>query len=315
MNDDAPYLWDRSGPVDPDVAELERLLGRLRAADAPRAPAVAPRGRDRRPRRWPFWAAAAVAAAAAVMLWLTHTAAPALDMRLRLEDGDQLAEQTWFTADRDGTRIELDRYGELTLAKGSRLQVQKLAREETHLFLQRGELEAFVNLDAHARFFQVATPATRCVDLGCHYVLTVGDDGVASVQVTSGRVAFEDRGRQVLVPRGAECRAWPDRGAGTPRYTDAPAELITALDRFDCATSGSDRSALVAAVLASLAAAESRDAALTVWHLMMDPDAVVADPARRLAEERFGRPEEVAEGTAGALSPADAESWRRHLGL
>src|SRR5262249_45794523 len=176
MNDDSPYLWDRSGPVDPDVAELERVLGRLRApAEPPDRSFASPRV-DRRRSKWPWLAGAA---AAAVLVWLVRSGAPATDMRLRLEDGGQLAEQTWFTADRDGTRIELDRYGELTLAKGSRLQVQKLARDETHLFLQRGELEAFVNLDARARFFQVGTPATRCVDLGCRYVLTVGDDGVA----------------------------------------------------------------------------------------------------------------------------------------
>jgi hypothetical protein len=317
MKDEGPYLWDRSGPVDPDVAELERLLGSLRAGDGPRPSALPPEDRGEKRRRWPWWAAAATAAAAALLVWLRPSAPEAhrADISLRLEDGDRLAEQAWFTAERDGTRIELDRFGELTLAKGSRLQVQKLAREGTHLFLQRGELEAFVNLDARARFFQVGTPATRCVDLGCHYVLTVGDDGVASVHVTSGRVAFEDRGRQVLVPRGAKCRAWPGRGAGTPRYEDAPAELVAALDRFDGAEHGSDRSQLVAPVLAALADAASRDVALTLWHLMLDPAAAVADPAHRVAEEQFGRPADVARGSSGALSPADAEIWRQHLGL
>ena len=32
------YLWDRSGPPDPEIARLEQLLGTLRSPDAPRLP-------------------------------------------------------------------------------------------------------------------------------------------------------------------------------------------------------------------------------------------------------------------------------------
>ena len=44
------YLWDRSGPVEADVARLERLLGGYRHGNAPRR-AHAPRQRAVRPRR------------------------------------------------------------------------------------------------------------------------------------------------------------------------------------------------------------------------------------------------------------------------
>ena len=48
-------------------------------------------------------------------------------------------------------------------------------------------------------FVQTRTPATNCVDLGCKYTLTVDGAGDSLVEVTMGRVAFEDRGREVYV--------------------------------------------------------------------------------------------------------------------
>ena len=41
MNTDADYLWDRTGPVDPEVERLEQTLGTLRYR--PRATPVGPR--------------------------------------------------------------------------------------------------------------------------------------------------------------------------------------------------------------------------------------------------------------------------------
>ena len=46
------YLWDRSGPVDPEIARLEHLL-RGHAQQAPRRAARSvPATHARRPRRW-----------------------------------------------------------------------------------------------------------------------------------------------------------------------------------------------------------------------------------------------------------------------
>ena len=36
MHDNDDYLWDRGGPVDPEIARLERLLRGHAHADAPR---------------------------------------------------------------------------------------------------------------------------------------------------------------------------------------------------------------------------------------------------------------------------------------
>src|SRR5262245_21591685 len=63
MSDD--YLWNRSGPPDPDVEKLERLLEPL-AHDAPLDEL-----RARRALRWPWFVlGAAVAAAAAIVVYI-----------------------------------------------------------------------------------------------------------------------------------------------------------------------------------------------------------------------------------------------------
>ena len=54
MSDD--YLWDRSGPEDPEVAKLEQLLAPLAYTEV----------KKRRPRR--IWIGAAVVAAAAIAI-------------------------------------------------------------------------------------------------------------------------------------------------------------------------------------------------------------------------------------------------------
>jgi hypothetical protein len=59
------YLWDRSGPPDPEVARLEQLLGTLRSAEPSPAPA-ATSGADVRPFARPARAAAAVPQTSAV---------------------------------------------------------------------------------------------------------------------------------------------------------------------------------------------------------------------------------------------------------
>ena len=140
---------------------------------------------------------------------------------------------------------------------------------------------SFVYIDAHPRFVQTQTPATNCVDLGCEYTLTVEDNGDSVVEVTMGRAAFEDGGREVYVPHDATCKASKAHGAGTPRYLDAPRPLVLALDAFDAAheTRGDQRLKLLKAVLAATPTTDRRHS-LSVFHFLQDPDALVADAAR-----------------------------------
>jgi len=62
MNDD--YLWDRTGEPDPDIEQLEQVLGKLRYQPRPlEIPAAAPVGRPRT-----FFPRIAIAAAVATLL-------------------------------------------------------------------------------------------------------------------------------------------------------------------------------------------------------------------------------------------------------
>lgn len=306
--DGQDYLWDRSGSPDPEVQALEQALVGLRhQGEAPSA--------AERPRRRVWGWLAAAAALVLAIAWGMGDWRSLPEVQLRVDGGGLLREAEWLDAAHD-VRIDLDRYGELTVSAGSRLRVDRLDRDVTRLFLQRGELDAFVNLNARPRFFQVGTPAARCVDLGCEYTLTVDEAGVAEVRVTMGQVAFEtDDGREVLVLRDAVCRARPDRGAGTPRYAKCPEPLVRALDRFDAAEDPAERLRAARAVLSAAGEAGLAEDALPSWHLMGDRDARVAALAASHVAERFGSPEGIEAGAGRAPTSADLALWKEHLGL
>lgn len=301
------YLFDPKAPVDPDdrsvaeAVELERLLGRF-----------GHRGRELRPARprrpWLPLISALVAAAlivALVLAWHTGSTPPARD-GLRVVRGDGRAAvglAEWFEATETERELNIDAHAMLTLEPGSRLQVKRLDAAQTRFYLAEGRLEAFVFPSVRARFFQVETPATTCVDLGCRYTLDVDPaTGAAQVRVTMGQVAFVDGDREVFVPRGAECRALPGRGSGTPSFSDCADDLRDALDRYDAAAV-SARGTVASAVAA--AAGSLRDT-LPLWHLLADGEAAV----QRTAEEALVRLAGMPAGVKGAATP---ERWRVHL--
>ncbi len=298
---DGPVDSDAEGaaPPDPEVEGLERLLGRFGYDGRALA-------RRRRRRIWPF-VVALVAAAVLVTLALAPRAptqaGPETLRLVRGAGGDPLDVQEWFEATDTERELTLDDHAYLTLAPGSRLQVRRLDAVQSRFFLATGKLEAFVFPSVRARFFQVETPATTCVDLGCRYTLDVDPEtGDAQVLVTMGQVAFVDGEREVFVPRHAECRAVRGRGAGTPRFADCAEELRAALDRYDAA-SGAERSGHGRRV-ATLATAP-RDT-LPLWHLLADADA----GTRRAAEEALVR---VVGMPAGSKGTASLATWREHL--
>lgn len=290
---------DGAASPDPEVEALERLLGRFghdgRAL-----------GRRRRRRIWPFLVALAAAAVVVTLAlgWRSPKQAGPETLRLaRGAGGEPLGVEEWFEATDTERELTLDDHAYLTLAPGSRLQVRRLDADQSRFFLATGQLEAFVFPSVRARFFQVETPATTCVDLGCRYTLDVDPEtGDAQVRVTMGQVAFVDGEREVFVPRHAECRAVRGRGAGTPRFSDCAEELRTALDRYD-ETSGAERSGhgRRAATLATT----PRDT-LPLWHLLADADA----GTRRAAEEALVRVVGMPVGSKGTASLA---AWRAHL--
>lgn len=313
------YLFDRSGSPDPEVERLERLLGPLAHKGGA---AARPHGQTpltlRHTWRWTS-AMAAVAAAAAVLLIVfssepnvpARQPAPGGPALTVVEGGRRLVEESWVDSGTEHTELRLGSVGQVRLDPGTRLQVRRLQDDETRLFLERGSLHARVSGDARPRFFQVDTPATLCVDLGCEYTLSVDAAGAAEVVVRTGQVAFENEGREVYVPAGATCRATRARGAGTPHFEDAPTALVEALAAFDAAHAllPAERRTRADALLAATASA--RDA-LSAWHLLQDPDDEVASRARARLTAVAGAPEGTGAG-AGRPDAAARTRWKEHL--
>lgn len=323
------YLFDKSAAPDPEVERLERLLAPL--AHAPAAPPEPARRAGAA--RWALWSGA-VLAVVLLAAWLAgrppssppappEPPAPALPARpapddagphlVRVITGERVPEQAWIEAGAGGEDLRLGALGQVRLDPGSRLQLRRMDGEQAQLFLERGRLHAQVSADARPRFFQVDTPAARCVDLGCRYTLEVDADGAAHVAVLTGQVAFENDGREVYVPAGAECRATRAAGAGIPHFADAPAELVAALVRFAAAAGqpAAERRLLAEQLLAGV---RNERQALSAWHLLQDPDTAIARRARQRLVELAGAPEGVDAAAAEAPGPVERERWKEHLG-
>lgn len=293
MSDD--YLWDGSGEPDPDVEDLERVLGRLRSkAPAPALPDAFLRpaaGGDERPRlgapsRDPGMTKRAfLQLAAAVLLavcligggvWLGRRdrgaawdvasleGAPLVGSSAVTGHG-MLAVGQWLETDGSSrARIRIGRIGQVTVEPNTRLRLVSTQSTDHRLALARGTLHA--SISAPPRLFFVETPSAVAADLGCQYTLEVDDQGRGLLLVTTGYVSFEKEGRESIVPAGARCRTRPGKGPGTPSFDDADALFSAALERldFDSSPREETRRSDLDVVLAK---ARPRDA-LTLWHLM-----------------------------------------------
>lgn len=297
MND---YLWDRSGS-DPDVERLERALrplafdGRpLRAVQAPPKP----------PRGLRFFG---LAAAALLAVGILRALSPQAAYRVEFEGGaGRAAVGAWVGDAGIERRIEIDRFGTVTAEPGARVRVLAI-REDLHkLRLERGTIHAVISADARPGLFQVETPATTCIDLGCKYTLTVDAQGRSHVTVQTGRVAFQDDGREVFVPRGARCVAEPGRGASTPWFDDTPADVLEALRAFDAAPAPR----LKAAGELARRVERLKDT-LLLWHLLQDRDEAVAAVATARLVDLAHHPDGV--DPAAKPTAASCEAWKEYL--
>ena len=258
MNED--YLWDGSGPPDPEIVRFEEALapfryrGQSARADAPSVlPLAMDRGGRRVDRR--HYRCPRTCAAPRTTAWQVDRAAgPARVGRkdaaasMRVDRGDVLrtgaGAQLELLAETVG-RVELGPQSELRASSGKGLS------------LARGTLHAFIW--APPREFVVETPSSSTVDLGCEYTLDVDFAGNGIVRVSLGWVAFQFHDRESFIPAGAQCATRKTSGPGIPFYEDAPQPLRTSLERFERGDS--------AALAGILAAARPRDG-LTLWHLL-----------------------------------------------
>jgi len=276
------YLWDKSGPPDPDVEKLEEQLGSLRYRPRPR-PEVAPAQTEaakapaERPARVTFLRprvvalACGLAAAAALAIVVTRRVleppgAAALAQRLgsvptapwdridaRLRPGEWLETNSWEA------QVAIADIGHVQVAPRTRIRdATTLGGTQHRLELAHGKIHAKVT--APPKVFVVGTPAAEAVDLGCEYTLEVDDAGDGYLAVSLGWVELEASAKRSLVPAGARCRIQHGFGPGTPYFKDASEALRGALDRFDF---HADKGA----VRTVLAEARRRDA-LSLWHLL-----------------------------------------------
>jgi hypothetical protein len=269
-----PYLWDKSGIGNAEMAKLESLLSGFRHQPQPleweRVLAQTRLGRRFFTPRW-IWAAAAVV--------LTATAAVAVVSRFQWRPGEP-----WRVAALAGTpriaatginrgaqfsvgqvletdaasraRVRVAGLGVIDVEPNSRLRLVATTAKRHRVSLDYGAISA--HMWAPPFSLAVDTPSAVLFDLGCAFTLRVEPGGYGTVHVTSGWVQFETPERNITVPAGAEAVTRPGSGPGTPYFSDAPPQLRAAVSRFD--ENPDDASARAAAIDAILASARPRDA-------------------------------------------------------
>jgi hypothetical protein len=267
------YLWDGSGPPDPEIERLEAVLRPLRRVPPPPALAARPAAR-------PDWRALAAAAAVIVALASVPLRSPRVK-GWELTWGPPgspgsgngggetslLRAGEWLETGERRVRLSVGRIGLVRLGPATRVGLADAGEREHRLSLARGTLQA--TIWAPPGQFLVDTPAAVAVDLGCAYTLEVTPDGSGLLHVETGWVGFAHGAVRSLVPAGAWCRTRPGLGPGTPRFDTAPPELALALDTVDA--TGVPVEARRAALATVLARARPRDA-LSLWHLLSRVD-------------------------------------------
>jgi hypothetical protein len=284
------YLWDRTGPVDPEVARLEELLRPFgHRGTRPNLPVRAGRTKTAlitAARRVLAAAAAVLIAATAWLGWGVWTGGwsvqmvagvPRLDGVSLESDGVLRRGGQLVTDGASRARISVGRIGLVDVGPDTRVRLVSAGGRDHRLSLERGTIHA--QISAPPRIFFVDTPSAVAIDLGCAYTLHVDDTGAGLLRVTHGWVEFDFNGRSAFIPQGAVGATRPGVGPGTPRFEDAASGVAEALMVLDF--SALDDPARPAALQLVLSAARKRDA-LTLWHLLAR-----GTPAER--EQVYGR--------------------------
>lgn len=302
------YLWDRGGPPDDEIENLERTLSPLRyqrQLDLRRVSGARPEFRH------PFAIAAAILLA--LLAWQLQPGVPKRSTAWSVSDGGRrLVAGQRLTTGNARVTLEAEDFGEVQVEPHSDLSVLESAPGRQRMTLERGGLHALIW--APPRQFVVETPSARAIDLGCEYNLTVDASGNGFVAVETGWVAFQFRNNESFIPAGAACRTSKRSGPGIPFFEDASPEFTSALAEFE---GDGNPGALARAV----AGARAKDG-LSLWHLLTR----VTGQDRRNVFDRFAQmialpPEVTSEGVlAGdrhtldlcwnALQLDDADWWR-----
>lgn len=326
------YVWDGSGPVDPEVACLERVLsGQRHRGTAPELVIGAgpedgfTRGMKRvggvgtvggvRGR--------GLAAAAAVLMavgaaWLARPAGvPWLRVEAvsgspvigsRAMDGRMPVGRWLQTDEKSEAAIEVASLGKVTVKPNTKIRVMRTGEREHRLEMPYGSIHAFIT--APPRVFVVDTPLASAVDMGCEYTLEVEKDGSGVLKVMLGHVLLEGRGGAVSeVPMfGGVCRIREGVGPGTPYFDDASSAFIAALERFDFGGGGGGNADLRVV----LEEARERDA-LTLWHLIARTRGSAREAVVERLEALKPRPERVSREAVLRLDEEALRAWNNAM--
>ncbi len=186
--------------------------------------------------------------------WNVETLAGETSVGRRLVVG-----QTLETDAGSRARLQVANIGNVEVAPNSRVTLVGTGSDQHRLSLERGRLSA--RILAPPRLFIVDTPSAAAVDLGCSYTLEVDDNGDSNLHVTSGYVALEREGRDVIVPAGAMAITKKGKGLGTPFADDASDEFRKLLYAIDFDNGGR-------AALNRLIAKSRKDDSISLWHLL-----------------------------------------------
>jgi hypothetical protein len=298
MNDD--YLWDRSGPPDPEIERLEKTLAPLRYRHtAAIVHAAAPRPRL-------VWAAVAASVLCAISVWQFRARPAAVTgWQISSIEGSAQAGGNRAVVDmslRSGQTLRTSGNSQLTLRAGDLGSIDLFPDSEIRasttrqVKLNRGKLHAFIW--ARPGQFVVDTPSSRAIDLGCEYTINVDPAGDGLLKVAMGWVAFQYDGRESFIPAGAQCVTRKRTGPGIPYYEDSSAPLQQAVGRFERGDRGS--------LPVILAEARPRDG-LTLWHLLTR----VAPEERSAVFDRFAHLVAVPAGVKEAVLRRDTAAIDR----
>jgi len=330
MKDDYLFDPDTASEPEPEIQGLEQALApfgqRARQLELPELEGQASESDSARP-AWGRWLAiaAVLLALLGVAPWLLRDRAPSLPYTIAELSGQPTVNGRPTSSGaaelRAGERIVCDATSQLELRVGNigsvtlepnsslRLQDPLHPDAEFQLFLEAGELSAVIS--AAPRLFQVETPAGLAVDLGCVYRARVEADGSTVLTVEVGQVAFEAKGRRVVVPAGAGIRARLGERPGTPIWTDAEPSLREALQRIDRAGSVFDA---VEAELAQVLSLDSTRATLLLWNLMGHHDRLVREVCGQRLSELSPPPEGVDLLACLQGDEEQLEEWKSSLG-
>lgn len=327
-----PYLWDKSGPPDAEIVELERTLAEFRYVAKP----VDDRARNVSggwtapvsPLRLGRWVLVTAAIAAALFVgflavrsrfqwrpghaWKVSAVAggPVVESVAIRDVGELRVGQILETDTRSRARLEIGNIGTLTVGPNSRVRLLATRTRHHRIALDYGSIEA--RTWAPPFTFAIDTASSSLFDLGCAFTLRMDREGFGLVRVDAGWVQFELGDQQSVVPAGAEAITRPKLGPGTPCFQDARPEFKTALATFDTSPEGSDTRARAIDVL--LASARPRDT-ITLMSLLPKVDRPQRERMLDVLARFVPLPEGVNRGQILDLQMKAMDRYWRELGL